>query len=136
MRRIIFILSFLCITAQGIAQQNGRFDYQIQRLDDTRYEMQLQLWEPENVQFIRILILEKGQDFKIMEAALNKKGDGNYYLFFENEEYSVALSNINFSFDHSLEGIPNVDALNEPSISVELIDMDFNRLASLQKSID
>lgn len=136
MRRIIFILSFIFVAAQGIAQQNGQFDYQIQRLDDTRYEMRLQLWEPENVQFIRIHILEKGQDFKIMEAALNKKGDGKYYLFFENEEYPVALSNINFSFDHSLEGIPDLVALNEPSISVELIDMDFNRLASLQKSID
>lgn len=136
MRNLFYTLLFVVFARQATAQ-NNQFDYQVQRIDSLNYEMNLQLTSPEQVQFIRIHILDSGLETKIMEASLNQKRDRKYYLFLEGEEREVLPQSITISFDHQIEGLgielaPPV----EPSLLVHLLDDQLNIIESLQKIID
>lgn len=129
MKYIFTTILFFTFLVAVSAQQGNRFDFEVQRIDDTNYEMKLQLLNAENVQFIRFQFLEKGQDLEIYEASLNKKSNGKYFLFFQNEEFEVDLNSISLSFTHDF------GTLQEPTVVVQLLDFDFNQLDSLEKAI-
>ncbi|UII80113.1 hypothetical protein [Flagellimonas sp. CMM7] len=130
MKRIIaIIILYIACIGMTNAQEGSLFDYQIQRLDDQNYTMQMQLSENSNTQYIQIHFFEKGVELVIYEASINKKKDGNYYLYFEGVENLVFLDNITFQFNHDF------GMLKEPSVVVRLIDKDFNQIDTYQQTI-
>lgn len=137
MRNLFYtILLFVC-AQQVSAQHNNRFDYQIQRVDSVNYELNLQFTDVKDVQFIQIKLLEREQEFKIMEASLNRKRDGEYYFFLEGNERKVQPEDIIILFDQHIEGLnAEVVYLEEPKVIIDLIDNNLTILESLEKVID
>jgi hypothetical protein len=121
------IVSFVTIS---YAQEGSLFNYEVQRVDEQNYTVQIQLADNSNTEYIQIHLLEKNNVLMVYEASLNKKSDGKYYLFFEGVETEVSLDNIELNFNHGL------GLLLKPALIVKLIDKDFNQIDAFQKIIE
>ena len=114
----------LFITFVGIshAQRETIFDFQVQKTDSTQYEIQLQLHEPAQVQFIEIYFMEKNFELAVEGASLNQKRDGNYYLAYNGKEKRVDPNNMLMRFAQDL------GPLRDHSLQIKLMDKQFNQL--------
>ncbi len=123
----IFCIAFICITH---AQRSPLFDYQIRKIDDTGYELWLELFQTENVQFIEVHFLSRGNMLGMETATINKKKDGKRYLAYNGRERQIDLSNIQMTFTHDFGLVP------EHSIMVKLMDKEFNLLDAQEKAVE
>tara|TARA_R110000868_G_scaffold164987_1_gene397931 strand:+ start:214 stop:606 length:393 start_codon:yes stop_codon:yes gene_type:complete len=130
MHKIFLILLFLFFTSNASSQEGTLFDYQIQKLEDSKYQIQLQLHVFENVQFIQIQFFDGTHELQTYQASLNRKKDGKFYLFFNNDETIVNLEAI------ELQIMNNFGYLKAPSVKINLVDKDFNKIDSYQQIID
>jgi hypothetical protein len=102
----------------------------MQKLDSVNYEMQLQLFDATNVQFIEIHFLEKGNELVMDVASLNQKKDGKFYLSCDGDEKIVSLNDITLNLSHEF------GMLTDQAVMVKLLDEDFNLIDSYQKLIE
>lgn len=127
-----FLATLITITAFiGISygQQNNVFDFQIKKSGSENYEMQLQLFDTSNVQFIEVHFLEQGNELLMETASLNQKKDGNFYLAKGNDEKVVSPENMVLTFTNDF------GMLKEHTIEVRLLDKDFNLLVSTSQPV-
>ncbi len=124
---IILLIAFIGVSH---AQEGTLFDYQIQKQDSVNYEMQFQLFNTANVQFIEVKFLEKGNELAMNVASLNQKKDGKFYLSCDGDEKMVSPGEMTMNFTHDF------GMLQEHSVMVRLLDKDFNLIDSYQKVIE
>ena len=133
MNKIIFsvLIIGICLFAMSKvnAQEPHTFDYQIVKVDSLSYTISMDLKSPENVQFIEVRLMKKGSDVGYYMASLNKKRDGKYYLFYDNNEWETSLNEMVFTVKDKY-GLPTVD-----EVLINLMTEDFNMITSKSQPV-
>ena len=93
------------------------------------YTISMDLKSPENVQFIEVRLMKKGSDVGYYMASLNKKRDGKYYLFYDNNEWETSLNEMVFTVKDKY-GLPTVD-----EVLINLMTEDFNMITSKSQPV-
>ncbi|UBZ14006.1 hypothetical protein LDL77_19260 [Flagellimonas marinaquae] len=128
-KNIVTLITVIAFVGVSYGQQNNMFDFQIQKSGSEDYEMQLQLFDTSNVQFIEVHFLEQGNELLMEAASLNQKKDGKFYLAIGNDEKVVSPENMVLTFTNDF------GMLKEHTIEVRLLDKDFNLLASVSQPV-
>ncbi|WP_442265770.1 hypothetical protein ACSIGC_15940 [Tenacibaculum sp. ZS6-P6] len=117
MKKITFIIYFLFISI-GLFSQNreGSIFYSFVEKTDSEYKINVDIYEVEKVEFIKIELVDENKNELVVETAELALREGKYYLKFNNTEKEVVPEDINLSIKNEYNDI------KYPQINIKLLD--------------
>lgn len=124
------IAFFTLLVSMSHAQRVSSFEYQVHRLDSIHFEIQLQLQQPDSVQFVEVYFLKGNNELAVDMASLNKKRGGKFYLYHNGREERVDPRYMSLNVTHEF------GTLRGQTVLIKLLDREFNQLDAQEKAVD
>ncbi len=117
MKKITLIICLLFISTTIFCQdREGSLFYSFVEKTDTEYKINIDIYEPGRVEFIKIELVDENKNELTVETAELARRQGKYYLKFNNEEKVVAHQDINLIIKNEYKDT------KYPQINIKLLD--------------
>jgi len=131
MKYYILLILLSLFSLDSVYSQDELFDFRVETISGEEYAVHVHFYKQMDVKFVEFSLIVEDDVVSFEQAILNKKLDGNYYLFLQGKETLVYLDD--FVLPLSTEF--TIDSLSKKYVEIKLLDVNFNQIDTYRKEI-